>query len=1000
MFSETKEVWNNGLSHAQILDACVGLPPEDDGSPGLYVDREFPFDDPRTMYIHGRPTVPPKPYGDGNVRWLRPHKISIRDKNNNKIQAEAALLDLVRGGAEAGDVIQGDLGDCYLLGAMSSIASKDLLAPLIYPGSNPREDIQKGFVTFMLYKFGEWTEVSVDTLLPCNAEGEPIFAHGVDPNELWVPLLEKAYAKLHGSYEALDGGSVVAALVDLTGGVGESIDFQDDDTVIELADGEMWRRLVRYCKKDVKKLKASSEPSEGGQYLLGAALTDAGVTDEGTSGDMKVTDHGILLNHAYSLVDVAEVGGAGEKLRLVQLRNPWGMREWEGPWGDGQKEWETSLGQKAMQQLNVTFANDGTFWMAWEDFKVQFNKVYVCRIFQTVPYTSLRRGEAPPPGTWCRYEIEGAWTDANSGGCFNFDTWRKNPQYEIRTGEETDCVFLLMQRDPRTDPSKRVPGGGGGGGGVGDAPSARKGGDEGGPAYDHKIGMYVMRGHDVYRRKVLFDSDEMEGDEVVDSTPYMAYREVACNTFDEKDDQPLAAYQPFVLIPSTFLPGGTGAYRIVILTRKPLQQPPEEIPTLTELQVDSAWTELNAGGSRKNHTWRRNEQYHLRLSRPARVSVVLMRFNPDAATSETALHSKKSKAKTKKKRARDPNKLLIGFVVASHEARATRKRLHVEAEEIVDKTLFTPSFEAAAEFFSEEHLLVAPERSYIVVPSTYEPGLDDPSKHADFCLKVYTDDDRAAFGRIEPSTWHHLELSGEWSNHAKTAGGCRNYPSWVLNPLYQLRASRSATCHVFLRQPLREPPGAGELPDYPGVGFYVTLDDGSLSLDDVKAESGFRQAVESHVSFEIDGDTPYLLIPMTYRKGVELPYTIELYCDQPSCRAELMRPEVADSRREEMVRHEAARTITRSLLVHRARRFLLERPPDREGARAFITTWFSKPVRDNDEGYVDINLALNALEAAYIQLTGKLEMKSQFFPQMRQRLQERGHTVADYDVCL
>ena len=138
---------------------------------------------------------------------------------------------------------------------------------------------------------------------------------------------------------------------------------------------------------------------------------------------------------------------------------------------------------------------------------------------------------------------------------------------------------------------------------------------------------------------------------------------------------------------------------------------------------------------------------------------------------------------------------------------------------------------------------------------------------------------------------------------------------------------------------------------------------------------------------------------MTYRKGVESSYTLDIYCDQPSCRVEKMRAEVADSRREEMVRHEAARTITRSLLVHRARRFSSSARPTAR-ARAFITTWFSKPVRDNDEGYVDINLALNALEAAYIQLTGKLEMKSQFFPQMRQRLQERGHTIADYDVCL
>jgi hypothetical protein len=46
----------------------------------------------------------------------------------------------------------------------------------------------------------------------------------------------------------------------------------------------------------------------------------------------------------------------------------------------------------------------------------------------------------------CRYEIEGEWTEQTAGGCFNFPEWRKNPQYEIRTGpNETQAVFLLMQ---------------------------------------------------------------------------------------------------------------------------------------------------------------------------------------------------------------------------------------------------------------------------------------------------------------------------------------------------------------------------------------------------------------------------------------------------------------------------------------------------------------------------------------------------------------------------
>ena len=171
---------------------------------------------------------------------------------------------------------------------------------------------------------------------------------------------------------------------------------------------------------------------------------------------------------------------------------------------------------------------------------------------------------------------------------------------------------------------------------------------------------------------------------------------------------------------------------------------------------------------------------------------------------------------------------------------------------------------------------------------------------------------------------------------------------------------------------------------------------------------------------------------MTYKRKVQLAYEIELYSDvdvqltllspaqarrrrprrpprlrplRPPPRAvcETPRPAhrlppQADSRRLHSVRHEAAVTVQRAFVCKRFRKLLRAR--DYERAKQLVIDWFSKPSRDTDEGYLDINLALNALESAFIQLTGKPDAKGHFFPRMRKRLEARGHKVADYDVCL
>jgi len=45
----------------------------------------------------------------------------------------------------------------------------------------------------------------IDDCIPCYEKGGPAFTQS-KTNELWVLLLEKAYAKIHGSYDNIIAG--------------------------------------------------------------------------------------------------------------------------------------------------------------------------------------------------------------------------------------------------------------------------------------------------------------------------------------------------------------------------------------------------------------------------------------------------------------------------------------------------------------------------------------------------------------------------------------------------------------------------------------------------------------------------------------------------------------------------------------------------------------------------------------------------------------------------
>src|SRR5688500_10435161 len=94
--------------------------------------------------------------------------------------------------------------------------------------------------------------------------------------------------------------------------------------------------------------------------LLGCAMLLPNATPEANTGT------GILQNHAYGILDVQVVNGS----KLLRIRNPWGEGEWAGKWCDGSKEWTDQI----KKQLNYEFADDGTFWIEFQDFYRQYNR--------------------------------------------------------------------------------------------------------------------------------------------------------------------------------------------------------------------------------------------------------------------------------------------------------------------------------------------------------------------------------------------------------------------------------------------------------------------------------------------------------------------------------------------------------------------------------------------------------------------------------------------------
>ena len=248
-------------------------------------------------------------------------------------------------------------------------------------------------------------------------------------NEFWSALLEKAYAKLYGSYEALVGGTTCEALEILTGGVTEEFKLAD-------APGNLFQIIEKGFERN---------------SMMGCFIKpDPDVNEAETS-------QGLIRGHAYSItkaqmVDIVTPNTTG-KIPLLRIRNPWGNEaEWNGPWSDKSPEWRF-IHKHTKDEIGLTFDHDGEFWMSLRDFLRYFDTLEICNL---APDCLSATGQKK---NWEMSTFEGKWTEGiSAGGCRNFlETFHRNPQY-VMTLEKADddddngtctVVVALMQKNSR-----------------------------------------------------------------------------------------------------------------------------------------------------------------------------------------------------------------------------------------------------------------------------------------------------------------------------------------------------------------------------------------------------------------------------------------------------------------------------------------------------------------------------------------------------------------------
>ncbi|KAJ1978902.1 cysteine protease [Dimargaris cristalligena] len=426
------------------------------------------------------------------------------------------------------DIIQDVVTDCSFVASLCIAAAYENRFDKKNQARHPMYNPSGKYVVRLLYN-------GILRRFPVSREGKLMCTYTLNQTELWPSLIEKAYMKLMGGYD-FPGSNSSIDLYTLTGWIPEQILMHDE----RFKEDTQWDRMyegLRYGDTLVTVATGDMTPDEAERY-------------------------GLVSSHAYAVLNVDVVNG----VRLLQLKNPWSIRGWKGPYSHlDQQAWTPSLCQRLnYDPQKSAYRDDGIFWIDYESLCKRFSSIHLNWNPELFTYRCTHHARWP----------------LDAGPANAFYNLAGNPQYRLR---------VVHQPPPSVN----------GGPAAGTAPVWLL------------LTKHITRKEENKDYISLFVYDKTSGERIY------------------SPDQPFVSSDfinsPHVLVRFNVPPGGVSLFTVValqfektrdfyytlrVLSMAPVELEPVE-PVAHQRTIDDEWTTDTAGGSLEHPSFISNHQYRL-----------------------------------------------------------------------------------------------------------------------------------------------------------------------------------------------------------------------------------------------------------------------------------------------------------------------------------------------------------------------------------------------------